>query len=95
MVLQIITAVLQIVLAVLCGLAIGYHFTTRKMVGNVLNKLQDVLKELKDVIDLNQRINDQDKKLIENTEKLYKGIYNETRFIRQNMIRRKTPIIDE
>lgn len=95
MIIQIISIILQLILAILCGLAIGYHFTTRKMVGTVLSELRDVIKQLKSIIELNQRINDQDKKLIDNIEKLYKGIYYEIRFVRQHMVRRKTPIIDE
>jgi len=95
MILQTIAIILQLMLSVLCGLAIGYHFTTRKMVGTVLKRLQDVLDELTKVINLNQKVNEQDKTLIKNIEDIYKGVYHEVRFVRQNMVRRKVPIIDE
>lgn len=101
MTIQLITTILQGLLIILGGFAFG-GLISLSIKFNRISKECDFLRgKLIDVLDVLSAtnkdlhdINKQDKEFIGLNKKLFDTTYAEVKFIRQNMTRRKKPIID-
>lgn len=86
--LKIITIVLQILIATMLGISIGACIALNKKYNKIIGLLIQTATNCGDIVKLSRQTVNDNKSLIKNLDL-------NIDFIRQNMVRRKKPIIDD